>query len=143
MTENKAPTPGDTLVWTNSGIEVRVTELTPAAVVFEWSNGAVGQLPWNEWFNHLQPAPKPEWKPGTMTRRVQYKKGDLVVLLSIPGFGGFTTTWLDADHIEDIGQVHPIDKVRLTAADGIVYYDVAGWTVTAENIRQASKEDVS
>lgn len=61
----KAPEPGDTLVWTNSGIEVRVTELTPAAVVFAWSNGAVGQLPWSEWFNYLQPAPKPEWKPGT------------------------------------------------------------------------------
>jgi hypothetical protein len=57
----KAPEPGDTLVWTNSGIEVRVTELTPAAVVFAWSNGAVGQLPWSEWFNYLQPAPKPEW----------------------------------------------------------------------------------
>jgi hypothetical protein len=79
-----------------------------------------------------------------MTAKVKrYKKGDLVVLLSIPGFGGFTTTWLDGRPIEDIGQVHPIDKVRLTAADGIVYYDVAGWVVTAENIRQASKEDVS
>lgn len=55
-----APVPGDTLIWTNSGIEVRVTELTPDAVVFEWDNGAQGQLPWSEWFNYLQPAPKPE-----------------------------------------------------------------------------------
>jgi hypothetical protein len=55
-----APVPGDTLVWTNSGIKVRVTDLTSNGVVFEWDNGAEGELPWSEWFNYLQPAPEPE-----------------------------------------------------------------------------------
>ncbi len=57
---------GDTLVWTNSGIEVCVTELTPDTVVFEWTNGAQGQLPWSEVWTYLQPAPEPEveWTPG-------------------------------------------------------------------------------
>ncbi len=54
---------GDTLVWTNSGIEVCVTELTPDTVVFEWTNGAQGQLPWSEVWTYLQPAPEPEPTP--------------------------------------------------------------------------------
>lgn len=59
---------GDTLVWTNSGIKVSVTELTLDAVVFEWINGAQGQLLWTEVWNYLQPAPEPEaeWEPGDM-----------------------------------------------------------------------------
>jgi hypothetical protein len=73
-----------------------------------------------------------------MTRKAQFKKGDLVVLLSIPAFDPSETV---SD--PDIGRVWPIDRVRLTAADGSVWYDVAGWCVTAENIRQASKADVS
>lgn len=78
-----------------------------------------------------------------MKSKRKYKRGDLVVLLSIPAFGEDITARPDGRPIDDIGQVHPIDKVRLTAADGSVWYDVAGWCVTADNIRQASKEDVS
>ena len=57
---------GDTLVWTNSGIEVRVYATTPEVVVFEWANGVQGQLPWSEVWNCLQPAPEPEpeWLEG-------------------------------------------------------------------------------
>jgi hypothetical protein len=72
----------------------------------------------------------------------RYKRGDLVVLLSIPNFEA-DTTWHDGSPIEELGQVHPIDRVRHTAADGSVWYDVAGWVVTAENIRQAAKADTT
>ena len=65
-----------------------------------------------------------------MTR---YRVGDQVELVSVPIFDNDAET--DA---EGVGQVWPVDKVRLTAADGSVWYDVAGWCVKAENLSPAT-----
>ena len=72
-----------------------------------------------------------------MTR--EYRAGDMVTLLQIPDFEGPTTTWSDGRPIEDIGQVHEIDRVR-KAADGGIWYDVAGWCVQAGDIDPADSK---
>jgi hypothetical protein len=113
----KAPEPGDTLLWKNSGIEVRVTELTPAAVVFAWSNGAQGQLPWSEWFNYLQPAPKPEVKPGTTgTATVRGVKG--IKVMRVTNEGGsdpheMDPNWVSADLVDQGHKVNGYDGTYL------------------------------
>lgn len=67
---------GKRLAWTNSGIVVTSLGVENGAVVFQWDNGAQGQLPLSEVANYLQPAPEPEpeWKPGTVgTATVLYR----------------------------------------------------------------------
>ena len=71
-----------------------------------------------------------------MSTMPEFKVGDRVVLLSIPGFNEAD----DTTH-PDVGNVYPIDKVRRTAADGSVWHDVAGWIVRAQDIRLAGVED--
>jgi hypothetical protein len=71
-----------------------------------------------------------------MSRKTKFKKGDRVVLLSVPGVTD--DSFGPAAVPTDIGLTFPVDRVRFPAADGTIWYDVAGWVVQAADLEAAS-----